>query len=273
MTLNQSTSNHSRKYILLAIKGMLSVGLLVLLLSNFSLEDTLFKLGKDAIPMVALAIAVLISGLLIGAYRWWDINRITGPSLGFMACFRLTLIGHFFNQILPSSIGGDVVRTWGAYKMGLTLGHATTSALLDRLVGLVGLLALILAGIPLLATRTSDPYILIVLGLIFVGATGGLIALASLDRMTFLTQRWATFARLATFSLQLRNLVKKPFRLATLIIASLIVHMMVLMLGQFFAEAMGVHLSLADAIGATNRRSSYCCASFDAAAANKGPRR
>lgn len=35
--------------------------------------------------------------------------RLSSP-LGFAECWRLVLIGLFFDQTLPSSIGGDVVR-------------------------------------------------------------------------------------------------------------------------------------------------------------------
>ena len=53
---------------------------------------------------------------------------------------------NFFNQALPSTIGGDAVRVWRASQAGLAVGPATVGVLLDRAFGLVALAALALFG-------------------------------------------------------------------------------------------------------------------------------
>jgi len=47
---------------------------------------------------------------------------------------RFNLIGAFFNQTLPSSIGGDAVRLWLVPRGGAGWRAATFSIFVDRAV-------------------------------------------------------------------------------------------------------------------------------------------
>ena len=50
---------------------------------------------------------------------------------------RFNLIGTFFNQTLPSSIGGDAVRLWLVARGGAGWRAATYSIFVDRAIGLI----------------------------------------------------------------------------------------------------------------------------------------
>jgi uncharacterized membrane protein YbhN (UPF0104 family) len=83
---------------------------------------------------------------------------------------------HLYGEVLPSSVGGDVVRTaMLARPVGLRL--ATLSVILDRITGLAMLLVVMLALLPLLAWRIEN--ISAVVGLAAV-AIGGIAALSAL---------------------------------------------------------------------------------------------
>ena len=58
---------------------------------------------------------------------------------------KINFAAMFSNQVLPSSIGGDVVKTALATKEGLALGRAIRTVLLDRMTGLISLVFLIAA--------------------------------------------------------------------------------------------------------------------------------
>lgn len=66
------------------------------------------------------------------------------------------MIGHFFNQVFPSSIGGDVVRGYLAGRQTQNMGTVATSIALERLVGFMVLLGLIAIGQPVLFARFND---------------------------------------------------------------------------------------------------------------------
>ena len=52
---------------------------------------------------------------------------------------RYNVIGTFFNQTLPSSIGGDAVRLWLVARAGAGWRAATYSIFVDRAIGLIAL--------------------------------------------------------------------------------------------------------------------------------------
>ena len=53
------------------------------------------------------------------------------------------MIGHFFNQVLPSGLAGDAVRAWLASRQGVQLGRLVRGIVCDRIVGLVALVIII----------------------------------------------------------------------------------------------------------------------------------
>src|SRR5436309_14228371 len=65
-----------------------------------------------------------------------------------MQATRFNLFGAFFNQTLPSSIGGDAVRLWLVARGGAGWRAATYSIFVDRAVGLIALAILIAATLP-----------------------------------------------------------------------------------------------------------------------------
>ena len=73
--------------------------------------------------------------------RWMAVINANGHRLTFKTALRFVLIGHFFNQALPSSVGGDAMRVWCAYRAGLVFSTAAKTVIIDRLFTLVSLLA------------------------------------------------------------------------------------------------------------------------------------
>ena len=56
---------------------------------------------------------------------------------------RFNLIASFFNQGLPSTIGGDAARIWLLARAGAGWWKATCSVLLDRFIGVLALTTLV----------------------------------------------------------------------------------------------------------------------------------
>src|SRR6516162_7180388 len=92
--------------------------------------------------MVAMLILLYIqSG--VTTWRWNLLLRAQEIRLPFRRAFGLTMIGLLFNVAIPGAVGGDLMK--GYYITRATGGRrssAATSILLDRVVGLLGLLLL-----------------------------------------------------------------------------------------------------------------------------------
>ena len=98
--------------------------------------------------LLVAALVALLTGNLIVALRWRLILSAEAPSPGPGALVKLVLVGLFFNQVLPTGVGGDAVRAWRCRKLGIDLGAAIRSILLDRFCGYLVLVAVYAASLP-----------------------------------------------------------------------------------------------------------------------------
>ncbi len=94
------------------------------------------------IPWYLLAIAVQILSALTAAYKWELIMKNMGYEAPFSFYGRTYFIGTVFNQVLPTSVGGDAVRIAYTNKLGAGLRKAFNGVMVDRYYGTVGLVLL-----------------------------------------------------------------------------------------------------------------------------------
>ena len=78
---------------------------------------------------------------VLGATRWQILLRVQGITISWFRLVKLLMIGIFFNQLMPGGTGGDVVKIF--YLLRETpdkKAEAVLAVLMDRLVGLIGLI-------------------------------------------------------------------------------------------------------------------------------------
>jgi glycosyltransferase 2 family protein len=150
------------------------LALLIWQLGPLPVIERLQTLSLGPLALVALMLAVQ---LVLSASRWKALVDYFGLANVAMAdlCWFLGA-SHLYGEVLPSTVGGDVVRTaMLARLVGLRL--ATLSVILDRITGLAMLLLMMVVLLPLLAWRIQN--ISAVVGLAAV-AIGGIAALSAL---------------------------------------------------------------------------------------------
>jgi len=137
-----------RRFLLTALKILVSAGLLYLALAKINLADLASRFDLATIGWVAAAIAVVVIQIVAGAVRWSEISAECDVSLRLMRAIRFNMIGAFFNQTLPSSIGGDAVRLMLLARSGAGWRAATYSVFVERAIGLIALAVVILVALP-----------------------------------------------------------------------------------------------------------------------------
>lgn len=92
------------------------------------------------------AVGLYVVAQFVSGLRW----QVLAEPLGFQGSLRrftgIYFIGMFFNLILPTSVGGDVIRAWYLDGKSGRRAAALLSVFMDRLSGLVVLLCLALVG-------------------------------------------------------------------------------------------------------------------------------
>jgi uncharacterized protein (TIRG00374 family) len=148
-----------------------------------NLDPLLFTLGA-----LCYFVTVLISGA-----RWWWLLRVNGTDVSLRETLRFTWIGIFFNNVVPGSTGGDVIKA--IYIMKRCPGHRVqvlVSVIVDRVLGL-GSLALLGAIVVLFALPEMWQLALgiwaVILGVAFVGLIAFSRRLRQAVRLTWLLER------------------------------------------------------------------------------------
>lgn len=134
---------------LLPIKATVSIGLLAFLVSRLDWEDV------RQLPAITPLLLVFSLGINIGALalmtgRWRILLRAaTGRDVAYSSLFRYYLVGAFYNNLLPGSIGGDVLRTKRlSDNHDIARAPAIRVTVTERLIGLGGVMFLASATAP-----------------------------------------------------------------------------------------------------------------------------
>lgn len=83
-----------------------------------------------------VCILVFLSTVVVLAKRLELMFGITHSKLSLGNCLNLTFIGYFFNNFLPTSVGGDIVKAMCAARVTGQATTSVTSILMDRIFGL-----------------------------------------------------------------------------------------------------------------------------------------
>ncbi len=106
-----------------------------------SLADT-FRRMNLAVFALTLAVFIACQGLV--AFRWWLLLKTQDIFIRPGAAVRLHFLGLFYNNFMPSSVGGDLLRAWYVTKHTEKRFEAALSVFVDRFIGLASTLLIAL---------------------------------------------------------------------------------------------------------------------------------
>ena len=134
------------KTVLIVLKLTVSTALLIVLFRRADMPAMLarFRQMDPFWTMAALATYALMLG--VSAWRWRLLLRIQTVDVGLGTLTKSFLVATFFNNFLPSNIGGDVVRVADTAPFTGSKTLATTVVLIDRILGLIALLVVAAAA-------------------------------------------------------------------------------------------------------------------------------
>ncbi|MDC3286250.1 flippase-like domain-containing protein [Alphaproteobacteria bacterium] len=226
------------------LKIILSLLLLAFAISSIDLDVFVTKLFqlKPAYLIGAFVIQFCLS--FVQALRWRIIVDCLGTRITMLGAWKNVLLGLFFNQILPTSIGGDAIRIYAAKTLGL--GLAFHSIVYDRIFALVSLSGL---GIFIVIwfTENNQPLphelpmfslqLLVILGFLFLLFIEPLSKIFHIEKIPFIK-------KINSFSNFLHGICLNRGRLLQILLLSLLIHLAVSASGILLFLSMEVEASL-----------------------------
>ena len=216
-----------RRILLSTIKILISAALLYLALRKVNLSDLVSRINIASLGWIGVAIAVTFLQIFVGVLRWREIGAECGAPLGTGQAMRFNLIGTFFNQTLPSSIGGDAVRLWLVARGGAGWRAATYSIFVDRAIGLIAISIIIFASLPWSLSLISDPAGQSALLVVDFAALAGGVGFLVLGRLQWpWLKRWWGTHHLHACSVIANRVIFSRKHGPAIVVLSLLVHVL-----------------------------------------------
>ncbi|HEX9467251.1 MAG TPA: lysylphosphatidylglycerol synthase transmembrane domain-containing protein, partial [Acidimicrobiia bacterium] len=156
----------------IGVRVIISAVLLVLLIIKIPSDSIQPKdTHAGTLTFLAVGIAVTLAGFVLSAWRWQRVFAVFDTHVPLRTLLAFYLAGQFVGNVLPSTIGGDVLRVSRAAKATGTSDVAFASVVIERLTGFVALPVLTVLGFVLEPSlrEASDAWIAIAIAAATVG--------------------------------------------------------------------------------------------------------
>ncbi|RME45134.1 MAG: UPF0104 family protein [Chloroflexi bacterium] len=229
------------------VKAALSLGLLIFLVTRVDVRATAEAFRGARWWYLMAALALYLAGVPLRAYRWQGLLSALHVAVPLRRLVSLYFVGTFFNNILPTGVGGDVVRAYELSKDGAGAAAAASTVLVDRAAGLLVLLAVALIS-TLFSFRMIDLNLALVIAGISLGSFAGVAVLLWDDLWRKVARHLPALRRLlARRGLEAfyRSLqVYRGRAVVKALVLSFIFNVVLIAVNYLIALSMGVNISL-----------------------------
>jgi uncharacterized membrane protein YbhN (UPF0104 family) len=136
---NMRSAFTSRSGLLRLLGTVLALALMLNLLRQQDWAEISEVVGRLEAWRLLLALGLMMVSRLSVAARWHVLLRSGGVKATWPQSLKITFAGLFATNFLPTTVGGDVARMGGAMQMGFDAAVSAASLVVDRLVGLFGM--------------------------------------------------------------------------------------------------------------------------------------
>jgi hypothetical protein len=124
---------------LILLKVVLSFALFAYVVAKVS-PGGVWSLIRTAHPRLLLtAAALFLFSNLLGSWLWARLLHAQGVPIPYRKAASYYFVGLFFNNFLPSNIGGDIARITDASKHAQHVSPVFSATLMDRLIGVLAI--------------------------------------------------------------------------------------------------------------------------------------
>lgn len=128
------------------IRIIITLVILFLIFRNIEFQNVKSIIARADINFLLIAVMFQLLSTLLAGFRWGKVMSTLQFGKNSNFYIRSYFKGSFFNQGLPTSIGGDAIRVLDVASTGHRKRDAFIGVFIDRILGLAGLLILNLAA-------------------------------------------------------------------------------------------------------------------------------
>ena len=136
------------------VRGVLTAGVLLLLATQIDIEATLRAVLRLAPATAVIVLALLGIDRAVMIWRWYSLLRATGTEITLKSAAWIYLVSSFAGSF--SAIAGDAARALTLARRSTQGSAAVASVAVDRLLGLLSIVAVGVTGAILSGGRTTS---------------------------------------------------------------------------------------------------------------------
>jgi hypothetical protein len=224
------------------IKIIITVLIFILIFRSVDISSVGSAISNMDLKLVALALFIQLLSTTIASYRWYLIMKALQFGQDFQFYFRSYFKGTFFNQGLPTTIGGDALRVMDVARLGFKKRESFYGIFIDRIVGLLGLLLLNLMANGLNPDLLEKRFFYLINGIVLVSIIGVLTIMA-LKKIRIL-ENHRLGKLFYDLSIRLNTVYRKADDAATQISLSIAIHLLSIVSIFVLGKSVGLEYDL-----------------------------
>lgn len=136
----EGKKSDARSWFMTAIKFAISASLIAYLLSGANLGEIWAALNSANMTLIFLSFLLHGVGYFASSYRWKLLLQAQNYEFSVGYLMRSYAVAMFFNNLLPSTIGGDGYRAYDTARQGIPKGKAFAIVIVERFLGMFALM-------------------------------------------------------------------------------------------------------------------------------------
>lgn len=236
-----------RRALSLILRIAVSIGLIGILLwraPDIDVDELLPRPTASTFVWLGVAAALTLAGMLLATVRWRQVLEALGLHEPLSRLFSYTMAGQFVSNVLPTTIGGDIVRVSRLAKDTGESPNTFASVVLERVTGWLVLPVITLAGLavnPGLRELGTATLVAFVVAVATLAALAGTLAAVGSDRFGSrfaVTDGWRRFA--GAIHLGVTRLRQQPRSAASVLLAGFAYQFVLVLSAVAAAQALGL---------------------------------
>lgn len=236
-----------RRSLSLALRVAVSLGLIGVLLwraPDIDVDELVPAWKASTFAWLAVAAALTLAGMLLATVRWRQVLEALGLHEPLSRLLSHTMAGQFVSNVLPTTIGGDVLRVSRLAKDTGESPSTFASVVLERVTGWLVLPVITLAGLavnPGLRELGTATLVAFVVALATLAALVGVLFAVASDRYADrfdVTEGWRRFA--GAIHLGVIRLREHPRSAVSVLVAGFAYQFVLVLSAVAAAQALGL---------------------------------
>ncbi len=237
------------KSITFTAKLLFTVFLVAFILWKVNWSEVQVALVNSNLILILIVFGLMNTNIFLSTIKWKILLSIHDIDYSFGDLCRYYYSAFFFNNFLPTNVGGDGYRIFKTFKNPRSKAGAIVAILVERITGILGLLFLGVVASAVVLIKGGDKFakITFLLGLIGIGIS------IVMGFLIIIKKKISLFKRLESFSAKINKLVSrigdfrnKNNKIAQIVFISILFHTFFIMFRFLLIDAVGAQISVFD---------------------------